>query len=162
MQEKLTGKERTALLYLAALDDEIHKAGPILRERLREALPNGWRDWRLVQTTTARLLMRLVDTLTEKDLHWLSHMLEHGRMSVALPGPLAKPDYLIVDAQDMAAISRMAARQACGLCMKGRKDAQGCELRRCLQNIAPMPDGDELPDELFCCEYAQVNWEDEV
>lgn len=28
MQEKLTGKERTALLYLAALDDEIHKASP--------------------------------------------------------------------------------------------------------------------------------------
>ena len=42
MQEKLTGKERTALLYLAALDDEIHKASPILRERLREASPTGW------------------------------------------------------------------------------------------------------------------------
>lgn len=92
MQEKLTGKERTALLYLAALDDEIHKASPILRERLREASPTGWRDWRLVQTTTARTLMQLVDTLPDKDVRWLSHMLEHGRMSITLPGPLAAPD----------------------------------------------------------------------
>ena len=75
MQEKLTGKERTALLYLAALDDEIHKASPILRERLRKTSPTGWRDWRLVQTTTARTLMQLVDTLTDKDVRWLSHML---------------------------------------------------------------------------------------
>lgn len=110
MQEKLTGKERTALLYLVALDDEIHKASPILRERLREASPNGWRDWRLVQTTTARTLMHLVDTLPDKDVRWLSHMLEHGRMIITLPGPLAAPDYLIVDARDMADISRMAAR----------------------------------------------------
>lgn len=106
MQEKLTGKERTALLYLAALDDEIHKASPILRERLRKTSPTGWRD--------------------------------------------------------MADISRMAARQTCGLCMKGRREAQGCKLRKCLQSIAPMPDGDMLPDELFCCEYAQVDWEGEA
>lgn len=162
MQEKLTGKERTALLYLAALDDEIHKASPILRARLREASPNGWRDWRLMQTTTTRLLTKLVDTLADKDLHWLSHMLEYGQMGIALPGPLVKPDYLIVDARDMAEISRMAARQECALCMKGRKDAQGCKLRKCLQNIVPMPDGDTLPDELYCCEYAQVNWEEET
>lgn len=162
MQEKLTGKERTALLYLAALDDESHKASPILRERLREASPTGWRDWRLVQTITARTLMQLVDTLTDKDVRWLSHMLEHGRMNITLPGPLAAPDYLIVDARDMADISRMAARQTCGLCMKGRREAQGCKLRKCLQSVAPMPDGDMLPDELFCCEYAQVDWEGEA
>ncbi len=162
MQEKLTGKERTALLYLAALDDEMHKASTILRERLRASSPTGWRDWRLVQTITDRLLMKLVDTLPDKDVRWLAHMLENGRMSINLPGPVAKRDYLIVDARDMAEISRMAARQVCWLCMKGRREAQHCKLRKCLQNIAPMPDGDKVPDELYCCEYGQVNWEDET
>ena len=89
MQEKLTGKERTALLYLAALDDEIHKASPILRERLRKTSPTGWRDWRLVQTTTARTLMQLIDTLTDKDVRWLSHMLEHGRNALEAFAQLA-------------------------------------------------------------------------
>ncbi|MDO4837838.1 MAG: hypothetical protein Q4B32_05545 [Clostridia bacterium] len=162
MQEKLTGKERTALLYLAALDDEMHKASTILRERLRTASPTGWRNWRLVQTTTSRLLIQLVDTLPEKDVRWLRHMLENGRMSITLPGPIAKHDYLIVDARDMADISRMAARQECWLCMKGHKEAQSCKLCKCLQNIAPMPDGEKVPDTLYSCEYAQVNWEDET
>lgn len=162
MQEKLTGKERTALLYLAALDDEMHKASTILRERLRVASPTGWRNYRLVQTTTSQLLIQLVDTLPDQDVRWLSRMLENGRMSITLPGPVAKHDYLIVDARDMADISRLAARQECWLCMKGRKEAQGCKLRKCLQNIAPMPDGEKVPDEMYCCEYAQVNWEDET
>ena len=162
MQEKLTGKERAALLYLAALDDEIHKASPILRPRLNKLSRTAWRDWRLMQSLSTKLLTQMVDTLTDKDVRWLGNMLENGKMGIELPGPLVKPDYLIVDARDMAEIGRMAARKACTLCLKGRKDAEKCRLRKCLQNIAPMPDGDTMPDELSSCEYSQVDWNSEI
>lgn len=64
-QQKMSGKERNAMVYLVALDDELTKATPILKSRLRSASQNAWRDWRLAQTLVQRLACLLVDTMPD-------------------------------------------------------------------------------------------------
>lgn len=66
---------------------------------------------------------------------------------------------MLVDSRDLMEISRMAAVRECSICLKGRKDAKECRLHKTLEWVAPMPDSiPALPDELYTCEYAQVDW----
>lgn len=158
-QQKMNGKERNAMVYLVALDDELTKATPILKNRLRSASQNAWRDWRLAQTLVQRLACLLVDTMPDKDANWLARLVKESQLRIDIPGPLNRGDYMLVDSRDLMEISRMAAARECSICLKGRKDAKECRLHKTLEWIAPMPDSiPSLPDELYTCEYAQVDW----
>ena len=155
----MSGKERNAMVYLVALDDELTKATPILKNRLRGASPNAWRDWRLAQMLVQRLACLLVDTMLDKDANWLARLVKESKLRIDIPGPLNRGDYMLVDSRDLMEISRMAAARECSICLKGRKAAKECKLRKTLEWIAPMPDSiPALPDELYTCEYAQVDW----
>ena len=116
-------------------------------------------DWRLAQTLVQRLASLLVDTMPDKDANWLARLVKESKLCIDIPGPLSRGDYMLVDSRDLMEISRMAAVRECSICLKGRKDAKECRLRKTLEWIAPMPDSiPSLPDELYTCEYAQVDW----
>lgn len=155
-QEKMTGRERAGVLYMAALDDQLQKAGPVLRERLRSASPTAWRDWRLAQRLVTKTINAVVDTLPDKDIRWLAHNLEHGTLQVVLPGVVKRADYAIVEESDLRALGLAAMRNECRYCMKTPVEAKRCKLHKVLEWVAPMP---ERPrNELSLCAYAEVTY----
>ena len=50
----MNGKEMRVIELLAAMDSRIVEAGDCMRERLK-AIPNGWRQWRLMASIVGKL-----------------------------------------------------------------------------------------------------------
>lgn len=154
---KMTGKERQALGFFFALLDVFYKHSGTLEGRLRAQGGSAWREWRLAHTLLLKSSNALVDSLTDDDLRWEQRLIQNAKVSIDMPGPLTRPDYMIVDTRDMMLIGAIAGSHECALCVRQGKDVKRCRLRDALMRVSPLPDGEELGGGY--CEFVRVHWD---
>lgn len=144
----MTAKELHGVEFLAALDAQMHKHGDRLKPRL-QMVPNGWRQYRLVESALTSLIAGLYDTMPAKQVLRVEHMMQHGEVKIDL-APVAKNTlgYLTVHENDLAVIATAAMQGECAMCIKDGDEIKKCPLRKALWEIATP---DELPK--FGCRY---------
>ena len=120
-----------------------------LKDRLKEAVPNGWRDARMVDSVLKTLMDKLLLTIPREKLLMIRKEMEHYFLYIRVEGAAKYNN----DDQDFAMIPRNTLKELsayagamCDLCEKKGKEARKCKLRKlfheCLQWNAPQTVGD--------------------
>lgn len=150
----MNGKEMAVVEYLAALDSQLCKSD-VLRERLK-AIPNGWRQMRLIVTATDKLLRQLYDTMTRKNLLHISSICDYGEVLIRFRPAAQTTERKLVNESDLRVLLRVCISQECSICLREGKDAKRCALREAMMNIAPLLDDEETT---FGCGYQRIAME---
>ncbi len=134
------GQEIHAIEFIAGLHARLKGDEKALEARLK-AIPNGWRDYRLVSSRTEHLLDEIYKTLPTKTLIHMQRLCECGQIIIR-PKPLIKmpDDVQIVCSDDLKTLINHAIENTCTICVKDHKGQKKCPLRKALMNIAPTGD----------------------
>ena len=130
------GRELKCIEALLVMDARMAQAGDALRQRLR-AIPNGWRDWRLMDTILYRLLQQIVDTLPNKSRQYLTKLKNHDEMLIRFEPAARTPEWLLIRDVDLKEIVNAAMASECATCLKEGKQIDRCPLRRAMIDICP-------------------------
>ncbi|MCR4622085.1 MAG: hypothetical protein K5663_08395 [Clostridiales bacterium] len=120
-----------------------------LKDRLKESVPNGWRDARMVETVIKSLMDKLLLTIPRQKLEIIRREMEHYFLYIRVEGAAKyhndDSDYAVIPRNTLKELSAYAGRY-CDLCDKKGKDARKCKLRKlfheCLQWNAPATVGE--------------------
>lgn len=107
-----------------------------MEARLR-ALPNAWRDWRLLTSTSSRLIDKLLDTIPSKQLQRIAHIFEHGEVLIRERSFVRSPQLITMPLDDLAFITEAAIKAQCRHCLRSGKEVKRCKLYRALIGAAP-------------------------
>ena len=124
--------------YIACLDKQIYAAQDILKDRLKK-IPNGWRNFRLAQATTEKVIDAIYGTLTPKTLLHLQRLCDHGEV-VIRPKPMVplKDDVHFILSEDLHTLINTSIAAECAMCLKEKPEQKKCKLRKALQDVAPV------------------------
>ncbi len=116
-QLRMRSGEMDGLFALFATLQEIEGIKSDMRDRLK-AVPNGYRDIRLIEVTLTRLLQDLVMTIPSEKLRSIRRMLPMMRYKVYFYGSISQmqDDATAIDSKDLAALCRMVHGWYCVLC----------------------------------------------
>lgn len=146
----MTSRELHAVEFLAALRSQMDKHGERLKPRLQN-IPNGWRQYRLIQSALSSMIAALYDTMPYKQIKRIEDMMGYGEVKIDI-APVAKHalGYLTVHEKDLAVIATAAMQNECLMCIKDGDEIKKCALRKALWEIAP-------PDDLvkYGCPYRE-------
>lgn len=140
-------REIHSIEFLAGLDAQLIQAQDTLKERL-QAIPNGWRDFRMIVTTCERLLDKVYGTLPDKTLLHMQRICQYGQIIIR-PKPLVKlgDDVQIVGESELRMLINTCIGNECAICVKDMHEQRGCKLRKALMHVAPVA---ELPKDKHC------------
>ena len=151
----LSKREYYALRQLFGLVSVFQICGDDLRNRLR-GLSGGWRDLRMMQSVSDKLLRTILDTIPLQKLNILSRELTNTVCEVNVRGPIGIHDESGTACVETAALERMmdrAMQVECFACEKLGKKARSCPMRKDILKLVPwdFPEiGKDSP-----CPYAQ-------
>lgn len=152
-----TSREIKSIELIAALDARLTNDQVYLTERLR-SVPDLYRQWRIAQTATEKVIDGLYSTLIPKTLLRMQRSYESGEVVIRPKSSLNKlTDSTIVLTEDLNKLVRVVVGEQCAMCLKDKGDIRKCELRKALMNVCP-------PSEKFdgfLCEYAKLRMEEE-
>jgi len=107
------------------------------RRRVK-AVPNGWRDLRMIRVKFERLMDDLMWTVPLEKLIGLKRDMPRCRFDVRF-GPVASkpqgPHEMIVDREDLRALIRSAHEERCRICMADGSKCGRCDLGRALDRL---------------------------
>lgn len=145
-------REVHAIEFLAGLDAQICANEQNLKARL-QAIPNGWRDYRLALKTMERVIDAVYATLPEKTIRHMARLCAVGEVVIRPKPALTKGAYSqVVDNEDLKFLINRAMEGCCAICLKEPAEVRGCQMRKTLMRIAP-------PDTLRrdgICDYRDV------
>lgn len=146
----MNAKEIHGVEFLAALSGQMDKNCRILKPRL-QAIPNGWRQYRLIESTLHKLLGDMYQTMTVKSLQRIQNMMRHGEVKINI-APIERHalGYVTVHEKDLALIVTAAMQGECAMCIKDGDDVKKCQMRKALWEMLPP---DEIPR--FGCPYRE-------
>lgn len=121
-----------------------------MEARLR-AIPNAWRDWRLVTSATGRIVDKLLDTIPTKQLQRIVHIFEHGEVLIRERSFVRSPQLITMPLDDLTFITEAAIKAQCRHCLRTGKEVKRCKLYRALIGAAPP---DKLPR--YGCGYQEI------
>ena len=136
MAEQLSGRERRAMEQLVAFLSYTASDSGALKERLK-TIPNGWRDWRLMNTLSVKLYVALMETLTVNQYAQFKKLEQHGTCVIQLRTAAKGEDFDFVRMSALKKIVRVAIDDHCSLCVKTDAECRGCKLRKSLMEICP-------------------------
>lgn len=130
-------REIHSIEFLAGLDAQLVQGQGTLKERL-QAIPGGWRNFRLAVSTTERVLDAIYETLPDKTLRHMQRLCQCGQVIIR-PRPLIKmpDDVHIVDAADLKMLINAVIENKCAICVEDAAGQKACPLRKALHHIAP-------------------------
>ena len=109
-----------------------------LEPRLKEAIPHGWRDAKLLRTVGKRLFDELLLTIPQDKLMILHTEIKHLSIYVRVDGPANwdadEGDHAVIPRSALKTLVEYAAGVSCSMCDKKGKDARKCKLRRILKD----------------------------
>lgn len=146
----LNGSEMRVLEYLAAMESKMIESGDTMRERLK-AIPNGWRQWRLMASILDRLLEQLYAIIPVKNLRHMQQICAFGEVLIRMRPPVHTPEYTLLREDDLKQLMDVAIRQECAMCLKEGKEIDRCPLRKAMWNIAP-----PMEEHPISCEYSLI------
>lgn len=166
----MNAKELHGVEFLAALSGQMDKYCDVLKPRL-QAIPNGWRQYRMIQSALHRLLGDMYHTMTVKSLQRIKNMMQYGEVKINI-APIERHalGYMTVHEKDLSVLTTAAMQGECAMCIKDGDEVKKCDLRKALHEIVPP---EEIPR--FGCpfrenamegcktdaEIAQMAWEAE-
>ncbi len=150
----MNAKELHGVEFLAALSGQMDKHCMILKPRL-QAIPNGWRQYRLIESTLHKLLGDVYQTMTVKSLQRMKNMMQYGEVKISI-APIERHalGYVTVHEKDLALVVTKAMQGECAMCIKDGDDVKKCPLRKALWEMLPP---DEIPR--FGCPYRENSME---
>lgn len=121
-----------------------------MESRLR-AIPNAWRDWRLLVAVTNRLMDGIMDSIPTKQLKRIAHIFEHGEVIVRERTFVRTPQLITMPLDDLAFITETAIKTQCRHCLRSGKEVRRCKLYKALIGAAPP---ENLPR--YGCGYQEI------
>lgn len=129
-RKRLPAAGREAINALFA----IHSVMGVYEEqfkRLCERVPNGWRDFRMMQSKLSTLLDGLLDTVPLDQLKAIKAHMEISTIHLGVKGVRPK-NYWLMTYDDLATLAEYATKTECFACT--RTDGP-CELRDVLKQL---------------------------
>ena len=106
--------------------------------RLREyGYKNARRDIGLLIWLVSKLQDEMLSTMPERRYWYYRRMAQEAQIIVDFPGPVRKSRGLLVDVQDLAAMTEAAMKSECIMCMRDGREIRRCRLRDALISVAP-------------------------
>ena len=134
---KLSQKEVYALLCYAAATGELATQEQALWERLGK-IPNGRRDWKMLEAVTVSLLNAILDTVPTKKLFTFNQELKGSKMAMYVnPAAIHADGVTCVKDDDMVAIVNYLLERNCLLCDNEGGNVRGCRLRKLIDKVVP-------------------------
>ena len=130
-------RESHEIMFLAALDARLAHGNQTLKDRLRSAGRNAWRDYRLGQAMVEKSLDRIYTTLPVKTLKQMHQLALKGEVIVRATPACRTPEFQLVSETDLRMLVNTAMTAECAICMKTGGDVKACALRKALMRISP-------------------------
>lgn len=131
---RANGRDIDAMIGFHAAMTEIEESGKILERRFR-AVPNGWRDYRLMRTLLDKLTDQTLDTYPFEKLVTLRRMLPRVRFKITV-GPQATSNVheneTLLSYDDLDTLTTFA-REQCKMCIDW--DCDRCKLGKTLDHV---------------------------
>lgn len=129
--------ELHAIEYLCCLDKQLTDAQGPQKDWLRQ-IPNGWRDFRMVQSVMEKLIGKLYETLPDKTMRHIIHLANHGQIVIRpRPAiPLKEKTQFMTD-EDLTMLVNTVIENQCAMCVNDAQAQKKCKLRKTLENVAP-------------------------
>ena len=129
--KRMNAKDREALINLCAVDC-LMQCDADQFKLLSKRIPNGWRDYRMVQSTLDRMTTKLLSTVPPDQLNTILRHTENVTVRVVMKGINDKPkDDWVISRSDLAFLINGAVHGMCLMCTN--TTGQGCHLRRLLE-----------------------------
>lgn len=158
----LSGREYYALRELFAAVDGFSRNAQALEKRVR-MIPNGYRDLRMLQSVSAKLMRDILETVPVKKLIQIRRELENSEMILRVkPVNPKKNEYddnlTYVPQQALERICRKAIELECFCCEKKDREAKKCQLRKDIQDTYMF----DYPNNGKTCPFAGAtfDWEE--
>lgn len=146
----LTGKEMVMLEHLVLLDARLNQYTDNMKDRLG-AVPNGWRDWRLMQQKVGHLVEELYKTISPSNVMHFYLLSQYGQAHITERPVVHQKGYTNISGDDLQSLLAIVLRHECSMCMKEGKEVKKCKLRRLLLELAPPSKVDT-----HWCEYQKI------
>ena len=151
---RANGRDIDAMVGLHAAMTEINVSAEAIERRIR-AVPNGWRDLRLIQSLLDKLIDRTLDTYPVEKLVTMRRMLPRVRFRITVGPQATSPlsdDETVISFDDVDALTTYARKQ-CELCVD--YNCNRCKLGKTLDRVLRYDrDGG-------CWAFAPINAEEE-
>lgn len=108
-------------------------------KHMSRRIPNGWRDFRLIQSKMAKMLEDILDTIPLEQLQVIKRHMEISSIHLGVSGVKPK-DYWLMTHEDLADLADYATKTTCFACTDTDKP---CRLREILKNL-PIKDVDTI------------------
>ncbi len=153
-------QELRTIEFMMALTARLKTGEKYMRDRLR-TIPDGWRQYRLVEAVTDKLLDKVYDTVPTKTLIYLQKLSMQGEVKVQFKPASRLEDWYYVKDSDLKLIANTAMAATCAVCLKNEREIKQCKLRKTFQDVLIPP---EIPK--IGCPYrdiaAKSEWGDYV
>ena len=132
---KLAAKEYYALLQFFGMTSTFSVLEDILKLKLQK-IPNGWRDYRMLNEVCAKLLDKILATIPGDKLAQIKNELGHTKCEIRVESPVVsttKTMYTYIPEKVIDRIVEHAMSTECFMCEKRGAEARGCQLRKDLE-----------------------------
>lgn len=146
----VNARELHTIEYLMALDAQLKRNENYIRDRLR-AVPNGWRQYRLLESVADNLGIKICETVPTKTLCYLEKLSIFGEVKVQFRPASRLPDMIWATSDDMRTIANAAMASACAVCLRNEREVKQCKLRKAMSNVL-------IPEEIpkVGCPYRDI------
>ena len=139
---EMNSKELHRFELFACLDAQLMGGEEPLEKRLK-SIPNGWRDYRMILSRTGNLVRRLYETMPDKAVQHMVHLMRHGEAIVRVK-PIGGVQYFqAVDVKDLKVLINTCIESECLICGKEGTEIRKCPLRRAFSVICPPIDAEK-------------------
>lgn len=141
-----------------------------LESRLRECVPCGWRDARMLEVRWRKLFDELLYTIPQDKLRIMKHELPYYELYIRMKGAAKynndESDWVALPRTVVMELANYAAEMNCPLCQKTDKQIKSCKLRKTLSaslpfNVETVPTGGGCPFSDFDLNRAELWGEEE-
>lgn len=139
MEERwhLSDKEYYALRQMFGFAGQLQAVEPFMEKRLRK-IPGGWRDWRLLEAVSEKLLGEITRTIPLNKLQMIMRELKMTQVRVEVRRVTDQSNTDVGTYVSQEALDRIAQKAAdaeCFACEKRGADARNCQLRKDFEDL---------------------------
>lgn len=138
IQEKRApnARENEMVIDLMVVRNTLMHNSEAVRDRLR-GYPHAWRDMRLLLYLVNKLQGELLATMPDKRVNYYAMLCQHGKKIIDIPGPIPRGRHILMDVDDLAALTEAAMLGECAICFREGKEVKRCPIRAALLEAAP-------------------------
>lgn len=129
--KRINAKDREVMVNLCAVECLMQCEADQFK-LMSKRIPNGWRDYRMIQSTLSRMTGNLFATVPPDQLHTILKHTEKAIVKVAIKGINNQPeDDWVISRTDLSMLIDAAVDGMCLMC--NNTTGQGCWLRRIME-----------------------------